>query len=188
MNPATIAARERLDDDLTVWLPGHKRGVKYWWLGLGAAGIVGLIVVAAVTKLSGDGLVILSILVAAYFAAPVTLDALNKLGARERTTKPSSTSGGPRVGWDTALNPVLAELASAIRNVSDLEDIGERAGVLMERVRTSRRVDMYWQQVLTRALAQGDEVIDRVLDLAVDDSGSRELRQAIEQYRASRDA
>jgi hypothetical protein len=90
------------------------------------------------------------------------------------------------VGWDVALNPVLAELAAAIPVVSDLEAIIQRSGMPPGKVRTSARADVYWQNVLSRAGAQEGDVLDHGLDLASEDSGSEALRDAVQRYRDGR--
>lgn len=98
-----------------------------------------------------------------------------------------SSFRGPTVRSESRLNPVLRQLAAAFPSMIDAEDIGEAAGIRMERVKTRPRADMYWQQILVRAHDEGIPQIDAVLDEAMERSSRPGLQQAIQLYREQRD-
>ena len=85
-----------------------------------------------------------------------------------------------------SLNHVVRELRAAFSTIEDIHDVGAVGGLRMERIRASRSPDMYWQQVLMRALDEGPQSVDRVLDAAMARSERKALHEAVQRYRAQR--
>lgn len=79
------------------------------------------------------------------------------------------------------LNPVVDALATALGNADEIEGIGARAGLAMQRVRRSPRADICWQAVLLRAL--DEEKVHRVLEEALAWSAQREWHETVQHYR-----
>jgi hypothetical protein len=92
------------------------------------------------------------------------------------------TRGAPSAGrWDGRLNPVEVVLARWIVDVASIEQVAERAGLSLGRIRRGGTPINAWHAVLIRAAAEGK--VEAVLTHALEVEPSVELRRAIDAWR-----
>jgi hypothetical protein len=162
-----------------------------WWIAIGLVLVAGLILAARMADLSGATV---GIILGLYVALPGMVVALLEVSAhrgpvaRDNPGLTRPRRGGSELAWNAGLNDVADELATAFPNVDEAEDIATSSGLLIQRVRTSRRADLYWLQILKRACDEGADKENALLDSALTRSDRPALHEAVGRYRDGRNS
>lgn len=172
-----VPASEGFNEDADVVRKFWRSRWKYGWMLIGVGLAAAVVTYGDAHHWSADALIAIGIAVAAYIAMPPMVVSLNEL-VRQTSGSDTQASRSTSLTWDLALNDVARELAVAFDTIEDAYDVGGASGVRMERVRTSRRTDSYWQQILARAVDEGHQRVDVVLDEALARSERKPLPEA----------
>lgn len=162
-----------------------------WWLIGGVALLAASVVGGGKANWSDVAIGVVVGAGAAYIALPPTLFVLMDRRREPRREAPARHIGerarGERtMSWDVRLNPVVDELAASLADEELIETLVDRAGLSKERIRRSRRSDIYWHEVLSSALDGGQDQVDAILDAALRESSRVGLLESIEHYRDKR--
>jgi len=177
-------------------LPRSWRG---WAIVVAAIVVLALLAAGFDTKWSSTTLTVIGIVVVLPTGLAVLAEVPSRaIRSREAATRKMVSASEPTPAaqirpadagneaglgeWDTALNPVVAALASALPDARTVLTIATESGIPLAEIDPDGALYDRWHVVVRQARRRGERTIDLALNLALTRSPDPALRQTIEEY------